>query len=140
LLGVSFGGLFYPQKQLQTSDARLGFGLSAAFASGCLWPRTRDPQIWSCIGAQLGALHSVVYSPSPEAPGDRIWAAAASELGVRQTLAGRLFVEAGAAAVFPVVRHRFRVSSNAAVGADPIVYEQGPAVVEAFLGLGLRLD
>lgn len=140
LLGANVGGLFYPEKELRTGDARLGFGLSAAFASGCLWPRTRDPQVWSCIGAQLGALHSVVYSPVPSSPGDRIWWAASSELGIRQTLAGRLFAEAGAAAVFPFVRHRFAVSSEATGAGARVVYEQGPAVVEAFLGLGLRLD
>jgi hypothetical protein len=50
-------------------------------------------------------------------------------------LSGRIFIEAGASAVFPLVRHRFRVDAS----SSP-VYEQGPAVVEGFLGLGLHLD
>jgi len=143
LVGASFGGIFYPESELQTADAHLGFGVSSAFASGCLWARVRDPQVWSCIGARVGALHSVVYDPRPEQPGDHFWWAASSELGLRQHLFGRLFLEAGAAAVFPFVRHRFQV--NAGEGAAPpattrTVYEQGPAVVEGFVGLGLRLD
>jgi hypothetical protein len=135
LLGASFGGLFFPENKLQASDVHLGFGVSAAFASGCLWARTQDPQVWSCIGARVGALHSVVYSPEPAQPGDRFWCAASSELGLRRHLFGRAFVEVGAAAVFPLLRHRFEVDAS-----SPPVYEQGPAVFESFVGLGLRLD
>lgn len=135
LVGANFGGIFYPESELRTADAHLGFGVSAAFASGCLWARTHDPQVWSCIGARVGALHSAVYSPRPEQPGDHFWWAASSELGVRQHLFSRVFLEAGALAVFPLLRHRFQVDAS----SSP-VYEQGPAVVEGFLGLGLRLD
>ena len=135
LVGANFGGIFYPESQLRTADAHLGFGVSAAFASGCLWARVQDPQVWSCIGARVGALHSTVYAPVPERPGDHFWWAASSELGVRQHLWGRAFLELGAAAVFPLLRHRFQVDASSAP-----VYEQGPAVVEGFVGLGLRLD
>lgn len=143
LVGASFGGIFYPENELQSADAHVGFGVSSAFASGCLWARVHDPQVWSCIGARAGALHSVVYDPRPEQPGDHFWWAASSELGVRQHLFGRAFLEAGAAAVFPFVRHRFQVdASRGAVSPTPTrtVYEQGPAVVEGFVGVGLRLD
>ncbi len=135
LVGASFGGFFYPESELHTRQAHLGFGVSAAFASGCLWARVRDPQVWSCIGARVGALHSVVYAPQPERPGDRFWWAASSELGLREHLFGRAFFEVGAAAVFPLLRHRFEVDAS----SNP-VYEQGPAVFEGFAGLGLRLD
>jgi len=135
LLGANFGGIFYPESELRNPTAHLGFAVSAAFASGCLWPRTNNPEIWSCIGARVGALHSVVYSPRPERPGDRLWWAGETELGVRQRLFSRLFIEGGAAAVFPFVRHRFQTEAS----SSP-VYEQGPAVLEGFLGLGLRLD
>lgn len=135
LVGASFGGLFFPESKLQVAGAQLGFGVSAAFASGCLWARVRDPQIWSCIGARVGALHTVVYAPQPERPGDRFWWAASSELGLRQHFLGRAFFELGAAAVFPLVRHRFEVDAS-----SPPVYEQGPAVAEGFAGFGLRLD
>jgi len=146
LLGANFGGFFYPESDLQQAGARLGFGLSAAFAAGCLWARTREPQVWSCLGARLGALHAVVYSPEPDRPGDHFWCAASSELGLRQRLFGRLFFEAGAAAVFPLLRQRFEVQAPPATvgsgvpGVARLVYEQGPAVVEGFLGLGLHLD
>jgi hypothetical protein len=135
LFGASFGGVFFPENELRSGSARLGFGVSAGFASGCLWARTKDPQVSSCIGARIGALHSVVYSPEPEHPGDRFWWAASSELTLREHVYGRAFVEAGAAAVFPFIRHRFQVDA-----ATTPAYEQGPAVVEAFLGFGLRLD
>jgi hypothetical protein len=135
LFGANIGGIFYPERERQDAVAHLGFGVSAAFVSGCLWARVREPQIWSCLGARAGALHSVVYRPQPVRPGDRFWSAAFTELGVRQRLFGRLFAEAGAAAVFPLVRHRFQVEAS----PSP-VYEQGPAVVEGFLGVGLRLD
>jgi hypothetical protein len=135
LFGAAFGGIFYPEGEVESAGARLGFGISAGFASGCLWARVQDPQVWSCIGARVGALHSVVYSPRPAQPGDRFWWAASSELGIRQHLVDRLFVELGAAAVFPLVRHRFVVDS----GSTP-AYEQGPAMVEGFAGFGLRLD
>lgn len=135
LVGANFGGIFYPESHLRTADAHLGFGVSAAFASGCLWARVRDPQVWSCIGARVGALHSTVYAPLPEQPGDHFWWAASSELSVRQHFLGRAFLELGAAAVFPLLRHRFEVDAS----SSP-VYEQGPAVVEGFAGLGLRID
>lgn len=135
LVGANFGGVFYPESELQTAEAHLGFGVSAAFASGCLWARVQDPQVWSCIGARVGALHSAVYSPLPERPGDHFWWAASSELGVRQHLLGRAFLELGVAAVFPLLRQRFQVDAS----SSP-VYEQGPAVVEGFVGIGLRLD
>jgi hypothetical protein len=138
LLGIRVGASLYPQRTLQLADARLGFGLSAGHLSGCLWPRHRDPELWSCVGAQLGALHTVVYSPEPASPGDRVWAAAASELGVRQTIFGRTFLEAGATAMFPFVRHRFAI--GASTGQSRVAFEQPGVVVEAFVGLGLRLD
>jgi hypothetical protein len=134
LLGVSFGGLFFPENELRESNARLGFGITGGFVAGCLWARTAQPQLWSCLGARAGALHTVVYAPEPEHPGDRFWAAATSELGLRQQLYQRLFVEVGVAAVFPLVRHRFRVDAS----SSPI-YEQGAAVAEGFLGIGLQL-
>jgi hypothetical protein len=135
LVGANFGGIFYPESQLHTADAHLGFGVTAAFASGCLWARVKDPQVWSCIGARVGALHSAVYFPLPERPGDHFWWAASSELGVRQHLFGRAFLELGAAAVFPLLRQRFQVDAT----SSP-VYEQGPALVEGFVGIGLGLD
>lgn len=135
LFGAAFGGIFYPENESETDAARLGFGITAGFASGCLWARVAQPQVWSCIGARVGALHSVVYSPRPNRPGDRLWLAASSELGLRQQLVGRAFIELGAAAVFPLVRHRFMVDSSSTPA-----YEQGPAMVEGFAGLGLQLD
>lgn len=135
LLGVSFGGLFFPENELHEAQAHLGFGLTGGFVAGCLWARTAQPQLWSCLGARAGALHSVVYSPQPEHPGDRFWAAATSELGLRQHLFQRLFAEVGAAAIFPLVRHRFQVDAS----STPI-YEQGAALAEGFLGIGLQLD
>lgn len=135
LLGASFGGLFFPENELRASGARLGFGISAGFVSGCLWARTSQPQLWSCLGARVGVLHSVVYAPEPQHPGDKFWAAATSELGLRQQLFGRAFAEAGVAAIFPLLRHRFQIDA----GRAPI-YEQGAALAEGFVGLGLRLD
>jgi hypothetical protein len=134
LLGVSFGGLFFPENELREPKAHLGFGITGGFVAGCLWARTAEPQLWSCLGARAGALHTVVYAPEPEHPGDRFWAAATSELGLRQQLFQRLFVEVGVAAVFPLVRHRFRVDASSAP-----IYEQGAAVAEGFLGIGLQL-
>ena len=135
LFGATVGGLFFPTRELHSPDAKLGFGLTAGFASGCLWARLENPQIWSCIGARAGALHSVVYSPDPVQPGDRFWWAASSELGLRLSLFGRAFAEGGVAAIFPLVRHRFKVDAPLSPS-----YEQGPALVEGFLGVGLRLD
>ncbi len=135
LLGVSFGGLFFPENELREPGAHLGFGITGGFVAGCLWARTAQPQLWSCLGARGGALHTVVYSPKPEHPGDRFWAAATSELGLRQHLFDRLFAEAGVAAIFPLVRHRFQVDAS----TTPI-YEQGAALAEGFLGIGLQLD
>lgn len=135
LFGAAFGGLFFPTRELVAPEAKLGFGLSAGFASGCLWARVENPQIWSCLGARFGALHSVVYSPDPVQPGDRFWWAASSELGLRLAIVGRVFAEGGVATVFPLVRHRFKVDAP----LSPI-YEQGPALVEGFVGVGLRLD
>jgi hypothetical protein len=134
LLGVNFGGLFFPENELRESSAHLGFGITSGFVAGCLWARTAQPQLWSCLGARAGALHTVVYAPEPEHPGDRFWAAATSELGLRQQLYRRLFAEVGVAAVFPLVRHRFRVDASSAP-----IYEQGAAVAEGFLGIGLQL-
>lgn len=145
LLGVSAGAAFFPEREQRRGDADVGFGLSSGFLSGCLWARTHDPQVWSCVGARVGALHSVVYAPNPVSAGDHWWWAASSELGVRQTLFGRAFVEIGAAAIFPLVRQRF-VVEGAASGAGSaasergLVYEQGPAAIEGFLGFGVRID
>ncbi|HYP90069.1 MAG TPA: hypothetical protein VEQ59_17990, partial [Polyangiaceae bacterium] len=145
LLGANFGGLFYPQTKLRAADAQLGFGLSAAFASACLWPRTRDPELWSCVGARVGALHSTVYELRPAHPGDHMWWAASTELGLRKRALGPVFVEVGAAALFPFVRQRFQVESaspsgSGSLAATTTVYEQAPAAVEGFVGLGVHLD
>jgi hypothetical protein len=135
LIGGSFGGIFYPERQVQSPAAHLGFGVSAAFASGCLWAKVSDPEVWSCLGGRVGVLQAVVYRPWPERPGDHAWAAGTGELGIRQRLLGRAFLEAGVALVVPLLRNRFRIDAS----SSPI-FEQGPAVVEGALGLGLRLD
>jgi hypothetical protein len=135
LLGASFGGLFFPENQLRDAGQHLGFGLSAGFASGCIWARTGQPELWGCLGARVGALHTVVYAPQPERPGDRFWAAATTELGLRQTLLARLFAEGGIVASFPLVRYRFYIDRGSAPA-----YEQSAALLEGFVGLGLRLD
>jgi hypothetical protein len=141
LLGANFGAIFYPESSLHDGEAHLGFSLSAAFASGCLWARTRDPEIWSCIGGRVGALNAGVYSPRPERPGQYLWWAASSELGLRQQLFGRFAFDAGVAAVFPFSRQRFQIASagDASAAVRPI-YQQGAAAIEAFAGLALRLD
>jgi hypothetical protein len=139
LLGLHVGALFYPQQELERAGARLAFGLSAAQLAGCLWARRSDPELWSCLGAQVGALHAVVYSPQPTSPGDRVWAAASSELGLRQSLGERLFVEAGATGIFPFVRNRFAIGGEPG-GTGSVVFEQRGAIVEGFAGLGFRLD
>ena len=135
LLGANLGGFFYPEQRLRTAAAELGFGLTAAFASVCLWARPEQPAVWSCVGARVGTLHTVVYSPAPVEPGDRLWSAGSLELGVRQPVLGRFFVEAGALAIFPFTRHRFIINEP----STP-VYEQGAAAVEGFGGIGLRID
>jgi hypothetical protein len=135
LFGAAFGAVLFPSRELEARGAKLGFGLSAAFASGCLWARVENPQIWSCIGARAGAMHTVVYSPEPVQPGDHFWWAASSELGLRLHLFGRSFIEGGVSAIFPLVHHRFTVDAPLAPS-----YEQGLALAEGFLGLGLRLD
>jgi hypothetical protein len=135
LVGANFGALFFPEYELRQGGQHLGFGLSAGFASGCLWARTAQPELWGCLGARLGVLHAVVYEPRPEQPGDRFWAAATTELGLRQTLVARLFVEGGAVASFPLTRYRFQVGPDSAPA-----YQESAAVWEGFLGLGLRLD
>ena len=69
------------------------------------------------------------------------WWAASSELGLRQHIFGRGFLELGAAAVFPLARYRFDVAAPASAPADArTVYEQGAAAVEGFVGIGLGLD
>jgi hypothetical protein len=139
LIGLHLGAAFYPQQELERDGARLAFGLSSAQLAGCLWARRSDPELWSCIGAQVGALHTVVYSPQPTSPGDRVWAAASSELGLRQGLGERLFVEAGATGIFPFVRNRFAIGGGLGDSAR-VVFEQRGAIVEGFAGLGFRLD
>lgn len=104
--GLSLGVSYLPE--VRSSDAGFAFGLSAGFLGVCVAPvQTTAVRLAVCGEAQLGAMHAVVYSVRPLPPGDHAWAGARVGPRLRLRLGGSLWLEAGAQALAPLIRHEF---------------------------------
>jgi len=118
--------------EVRTGDARFGFGLEA-FALGACGEVARRARLDLAVCGALwgGALHAVVYTLTPVAPGDHPWAAASLAPRLRLRLAARLQLELGAQLLVPLVRQPFTVT-----GLTAPVFQESPAALFPFLGLG----
>lgn len=94
--------------EARTSDADFAFGLSAGLLGACVAAaQTPATRLTLCGEAELGAMHAVVYSVRPLPPGDHLWAGARLGPRLGLLLGDGLWLEAGAQALAPLLRHRF---------------------------------
>ena len=130
-LRLSIGAWWLPEER--TSDREFGFGLTALGLGGCLEllgkPRAN---LAVCGHLWAGAIHAVVYGPSPAEPGAQAWAAASMAPRARFRIVGPLLVEVGAELVVPFLRTAFVVKGR----PDPPLFQQAPVAAFPFLGLG----
>ncbi len=118
--------------EVRTGDGRFGFGLSAFALGACVdVVRRARVDLAACGALWGGALHAVVYTLSPLAPGDHPWAAASLAPRLRIHLVSRLHAELGAQVLVPVVRQPFLVTS-----ATAPVFQESPVGLFPFAGLG----
>jgi hypothetical protein len=119
--------------EVRTDAGRAAFGLTAGSLGGCYaLLELRLDALEGCAGAELGALHSVVYEDSPRNPGDRLWLAVIGALRGSIVLQKPWLLELGAGFGVPLIRHRFVVK-----GEPGVVFRPSPIVGQAFAGVGL---
>jgi len=144
-LGASFSGAltgplawsldlrFHPE--LRSADpGDFAFGLAAIGPGACArFDALRWLEVEGCASAWVGALHTVVFRPTPTDPGQRLWLAASGTMRARIRLLPALSLEVGGELLFPLIRHRFRVE-----GRTSIIFEQGPVLPGASVGLSVH--
>jgi hypothetical protein len=131
--GLSGGVSYFPE--VRTADAGFAFGLSAGFLGACVHAiQTQAARLAICGEVQLGAMHAVVYSVRPLPPGDHVWAGARVGPRVRLKLSHRVWVEAGAQGLAPLIRHEFVLKDQ----QNP-VFQSSPLTFAATLGLSASI-
>lgn len=132
-VGLSVGLSYLPEAR--TSDAAYAFGLSAAFVGLCIGAVTAPAaRVAFCGEGQLGAMHAVVYSARPLPPGEHLWAGARVGPRFQLALGGGLWLEAGAQALVPLIRHEFALKDQQAP-----VFQSRPVTLAASLGLSASI-
>jgi hypothetical protein len=108
---VLLGGAFFPEQR--TSDGRFGFGLAAGGAGVCVDAlATAFLEVGPCLSVLAGEIHAVVYTLDPTRPGGRFWMGTEALGRVRLRVLPPLFLDIGAGAWVPFVRHRFDVTGQ----------------------------
>jgi hypothetical protein len=131
--GLSAGISYFPEAR--TSDAGFAFGISAGFLGLCVGAvQTRAARLALCGEGQLGAMHAVVYSVRPLPPGDHVWAGVRVGPRLRVLLGSSLWLEAGALALAPLLRHEFALKDQ----QDP-VFQSSRLTFAGTLGLSASI-
>jgi len=129
----SAGVIFLPEQKL--AGGGFGFGLTAAWLGPCLEPvRGSRGALGACAKLSFGAIHSVVYTLVPTAPGDVFWAGGSFSLEGRLRLVGPLVAEAGAELLLPITQQAFSIK-----GQTSSVFQQTAVAGLGFVGLGVSL-
>jgi hypothetical protein len=133
LLHASAGMLFLPERKDSTGG--FGFGLTTAWLGPCVEPASgQRGALVGCAKLSLGAIHSLVYTLVPTAPGDAFWASGSLSFEGRLRIVGPLVVEAGGELVFPITQQAFFV-----LGQATPIYKEAAAAALGFIGLGVSI-
>ncbi len=136
-LSLRVSALYVPQKEQTTLAAQLGYALTAMEAGVCAASHPRAVIAFACTGFGIGAIHSVVHTPEPYRPDDRLWAAFRLEAGFNLQITGPAWLDLR---VFDWIAPRlweFRVIEN---GQPRTAFRQRAFMPGAALGLGLHFD
>jgi hypothetical protein len=134
---LRLSALYLPEKRQSSSAGDLGYSVTAMEAGACAQSRATAVIGFACAGFGLGAVHSVVHTPEPYKPDDRLWAAFRLEAGLNLQIAGPAWCNVG---VFDLIAPRlweFRVIDN---GQPRSAFKQRRLMPGAVLGLGLHFD
>jgi hypothetical protein len=139
-VALRFSGLFVPEKRQSTRAGDLGFSLTALEAGACLSssPRRAGRFIgFGCVGFGLGAVHTVVHSPEPFKPDDRLWAAFRFEIGAHLRVVGPVWLGVRVFDLLAPRRWDFNVMVNQ---QRTLAFSQKALMPGAALGVGLHFD
>jgi len=139
-IALRLSGLFLPEKRQSTGAGDLGYSLTALELGACVNGPLGGANGFvgfGCAGFGLGAMHTVVRSPEPFKPDDRLWAAFRVEAGVNLRLFGPVWL---GARVFDFLAPR-RWDFNVRVNQQRVpAFSQKALMPGAALGVGLHFD
>jgi hypothetical protein len=128
------GGMRYlPEQEQHTSVGQFGFGMTSGWLGPCVRPR--QDAVWGvslCARAEVGAIHSVVYSLTPVLPGEKPWAGASVGGGIGARVVGPLRLTLHADMVVPITREPFVVQ-----GQSVAAFQQAAATAVVGIGAGM---
>jgi hypothetical protein len=134
---LRLSALYLPEKRPSSSLGDLGYGLTAMEVGACAG-RSRQQVAWyGCTAFGLGAVHTVVHSPTPAEPGDRLWMAFRLEAGLGLHIAGPVWLEARLFDLIAPKRWQFRVTVDK---TPQTAFTQAILMPGAALGLGVHFD
>ena len=135
-LAVRSGVRYLPEVRSAGSLADVSYGLTAFHGGPCMVGRGPIAPI-ACVSLEVGALHAVVHDPVPLEAGDRLWAAAVAQAGLRVEISGSFWLDSHLIAVVPFVHREYRVRSE---GEWTGIHEVPWVAPLAALGLGIYLQ
>lgn len=137
---LRLSGLFVPETRQRSAAGDLGYGLTALEAGACLSTQLRRAARlvgFGCVGFGLGAVHTVVHSPEPLKPNDRLWAAFRFELGADLRVFGPVWLGVRAFDLLAPRRWDFNVMVNR---QRTQAFSQKALMPGAALGVALHFD
>lgn len=134
---LRLSALYLPEASQHTSFGEFGYGLSALEVGACRVVPTQRVRWFACTGLGAGAIHAVVHDPAPLRPGDRLWLAVRTEVGVAVRLAGPVWVQARVFDLIALRRWEFRVRTETSANT---AFAQAALMPGAALGVGLHFD
>jgi hypothetical protein len=105
--------LYVPEGKAPDVAPAVSFGMTALKLGNCLEGQ-EDFAFFGCAGLAAGGIHAVVHDPKPAEVGERGWAAVSLEAGTR-TVVGPLVVELRGQLLVPLVRWKFKFTSQTEV-------------------------
>jgi len=128
-----FGAVsFWPEQVATHNTASFGIGLTAFSLGLCAGAGFDGFRFDGCATLDVGAVHVVVHSPTPLAPGQRLHVGATALLRLEARIVDPLWVGFFGGIAVPFVRYQYRVQ-----GHREVVFE--PSAVSPVLGIDLAV-
>jgi hypothetical protein len=139
-VALRLSALYLPEKQEANTAGDLGYSLSAMEAGTCATAAAGRAIGFGCAAFGLGAVHTVVHTPEPFKPDDRLWAAFRLEVGAELQVVGPVWLDVRLFDFIAPRRWAFRVVTNDSTRTTATAYTQSAWMPGAAAGLGLHFD
>ena len=129
-----YGAVVWWSEQVATAaDASFGVGLTSLSLGLCAGTQLDWFRVDGCASLDLGAAWAVVYSPTPRAPGQRLYLGASGLLRLEARLVAPVWLGVFGGVAVPFILYEYRVQ-----GRPDVVFQPSPVAPVAGIELAVR--